>query len=121
MKASVLRTIWLVVGAASFTAGVVGLFLPIVPTVPFMILAAFAFARANRKWEAWLVAHPVFGPHIRAWRERGAIARRGKWAGTLALAGSAALGVWLLDGWAQWLPSAVAVVSATFILSRPTA
>jgi hypothetical protein len=121
VRAGVLRSVWLVVGIASFLAGIVGLALPILPTVPFMILAAFAFARANRKWEAWLLAHPVFGPHIRAWRERGAISRYGKCAGVLMLAGSAGLGLWLLDGWWQWLPAGVAVISGTFILTRPTA
>lgn len=121
MTAGVLRTAWLVVGIVSFVLGAVGIFVPILPTVPFMILAAFAFARANRKWEAWLLAHPVFGSHIRAWRERGAISRYGKRAGLLALAGSAVLGVVLLDGWVQWIPAAVAVVSGTFIATRPTA
>ena len=116
-----MRAFWLVVGIISFALGIIGVFLPLLPTVPFMILAAFAFARANRRWEAWLLAHPGFGPHIRAWRERGAISRQGKWAGVLALLASAGLGVFLLGGWVQWLPAAIAVASGGFILTRPTA
>ncbi len=116
-----MRTLWLITGMLSFAAGAVGLVLPVLPTVPFMILAAFAFARANPKWEAWLVNHAVFGPHIRAWRERRAISLYGKWAGVLALIASAAVGFWLLDGWLQYIPAAVAVVSGSFIVTRPTA
>jgi uncharacterized membrane protein YbaN (DUF454 family) len=116
-----MRRVWLATGLASLALGAVGLFLPILPTVPFMILAAFCFARANRVWEARLLAHPVFGPHIRAWRERGAISLYGKWAGVLSLAASAGLGIWLLDGWVQYLPMGVAGVSGAFIVTRPTA
>ena len=45
-----MRAFWLVVGIISFALGIIGVFLPLLPTVPFMILAAFAFARANRRW-----------------------------------------------------------------------
>ena len=63
----------------------------------------------------------MFGPHIRAWRERGAISRYGKWAGVLSLAASAWLGIWLLDGMVQFLPMGVAVLSGAFIVTRPAA
>jgi uncharacterized protein len=121
VRAALKRGLWLTVGAASFAAGAVGLFLPIVPTVPFMILAAFAFARSSPRLEAWLVTHRMFGAHIRAWRDRGAISRYGKIAGTLALAGSAGLGFYLLEGGWQWVPAVAALLSGVFILTRPTA
>lgn len=115
-----MRHVWLAIGLLSVGLGAIGILLPLLPTVPFMILAAFCFARANPAWEARLLTHPLFGRHIRAWRERGAISAAGKAAATLALAGSAAAGLYLLDGWTQWLPLGVAMASGAFILTRPT-
>lgn len=102
-------------------AGIVGTVLPLVPTVPFMLLAAFCFGRANPALEARLLRDPRFGPHILAWRERGAISRRGKLAAVLGFAGSAVIGLLTLDGPWSFLPLAVAVVGFAWILSRPDA
>ncbi|CAM5768038.1 YbaN family protein [Bosea minatitlanensis] len=62
-----------------FTAlGVAGLILPLMPGTVFLILAAWCFSRSSPRFEAWLVGHPTLGPHVRRWRETGAIARRAK-------------------------------------------
>ncbi|NVD42125.1 YbaN family protein [Ensifer sp. HO-A22] len=68
---------WLMVGFA-----VAGIFLPILPTTPFLLLAAGLFARASPRLERWLLEHPSFGPSLRLWREKGAIPARAK---TIAL------------------------------------
>ena len=63
-----------------FTAlGVVGLLLPVMPGTVFLILAAWCFSRSSPRFEAWLLGHPRLGPHVRRWRETGAIARRAKY------------------------------------------
>ncbi|NRP22367.1 Inner membrane protein YbaN [Ensifer adhaerens] len=69
---------WLMVGFA-----IAGIFLPILPTTPFLLLAAGLFARASPRLERWLLEHPTFGPSLRLWREKGAIPARAK---TIALA-----------------------------------
>ena len=51
-------------GWAALGLGVVGLAVPILPTVPFLLLAAACFLRSSERWHRWLVSHPVFGPHI---------------------------------------------------------
>lgn len=71
-----------------FTAlGIVGLILPLMPGTVFLILAAWCFSRSSPRFEAWLVGHPRLGPHVRRWRETGAIARRAKYlaCGSMAL------------------------------------
>lgn len=85
------RHFYLVAGWASLGLGAIGAFLPLLPTVPFVILAAFCFARSSPRLEAWLLTHPHFGHHIVAWREKGAISRKGKVAATLAFAFSIVL------------------------------
>jgi len=114
------RLAWLALGALAFALGVVGLFLPIMPTVPFMLLAAFFFARSSRRLHGWLLAHPVFGPPIIDWVERGAIGRRAKLYGVASLAGSVGLGFWLeLPGYALAIQAVGLGAVAVFILSRP--
>ena len=85
-----IRPLWTAAGVTSLVLGAIGAVLPLLPTVPFVILATFCFARGNPAWEAKLLAHPTFGPHIRNWRERGAISRKGKLAATGAFAASTA-------------------------------
>ena len=113
------RTAYLLGGWGALLLGGIGLVLPILPTVPFVILAAFCFARSSPALERRLLDHPGMGPHIRAWRERGAISRRGKIAATLAFAASAAAGLLIVDGPARWLPLAAGIVGCTWIWRRP--
>ena len=99
--------------------GAIGAVLPVVPTVPFVILAAYCFAHSSPKLEAWLLANPAFGPHIIAWREHGAISRRGKYAATAAFAISIISALYFIE-WPYWLtPCVAAAVTGTWIWSRP--
>jgi len=75
-----LRGFYLVLGLTFVGLGVVGAFLPVLPTTPFMILAAACFARSSTRLENWLLGHSRFGPLLRDWRARGAIPRPAKFA-----------------------------------------
>lgn len=85
-----LRWIYLLLALASLALGIVGLFLPVVPTAPFVLVAAWAAARSSPRLHAWLEAHPVFGPPIRDWRQGGVVRRRAKWLATGLMDASAA-------------------------------
>lgn len=72
------RFAWQVAGGCCVVLGVIGIPLPLLPTTPFLLLAAYCFARGSERLHAWLVSHRCFGPPIEAWRRYGAISRRAK-------------------------------------------
>ena len=80
-----MRIVWLVLGLLCIGLGLVGVVLPLLPTVPFMLLAAFCFARSSERLHHWLLTHPQFGPAITDWRERGAVSLRAKKLATVSI------------------------------------
>ena len=72
------RPLYFAAGWVFTGLGVIGLILPLMPGTVFLILAAFCFSRSSPRFETWLVGHPRLGPHVRRWRETGAISRRAK-------------------------------------------
>jgi len=113
------RTLYLIAGFIALGLGGIGAVLPLLPTVPFLILAAFCFARSNEALEQRLLDHPRFGVHIRLWRERGAISRKGKQAALAAFAISIAIA--LLFAPLPWslAPVAAALIGGSWIWTRP--
>ncbi|MEO0382719.1 MAG: YbaN family protein [Pseudomonadota bacterium] len=77
-KRSTDRFVWLVVGWACVGVGALGVVLPLLPTTPFLILAAAAFGRSSPRLRSWLLRHGTLGPIIEAWEQNGAIPRRAK-------------------------------------------
>lgn len=100
--------------------GIIGAFLPVMPSTVFFIIAAVFFARSNPAWEAKIMNHPKIGPPIRAFRERGAIAKSAKIAAVTAMAISSVVSAFLLHGYWRFVPGAVCALCAMFILTRPS-
>jgi hypothetical protein len=97
------------------------LILPLLPTTPFALLAAWCFAQSSERLHDWLVGHDVFGPLIRNWRENGAIAPRAKVVATAMIVAAIALSVALgLPGWVLAVQAAVLSAVLVFIHSRPS-
>lgn len=63
---------WLYMGAGllAVALGLLGVVLPLLPTTPFLLLAAGCFARSSPRLQRWLYRHPLFGTLIRNWEER---------------------------------------------------
>lgn len=117
-----MRGVYLVLGLGFVALGFVGIFLPVLPTTPFLVLAAACFARSSRRLESWLLEHPAFGPVLREWRARGAIPRKGK---MMALAGTSLgfLLFWLGGDPGPLLMAAVALLmlaGLAYVFSRPS-
>lgn len=90
-----MRALWFITGLFAVALGLIGIVLPLLPTVPFMILAAFCFSNSSDRWHRWLVNHPVYGPHIRDWRDHRAIRPRAKRLSTLMILAAFAISILL--------------------------
>lgn len=115
------RALWLVAGFVALALGLVGIALPLLPTVPFLILAAFSFARSSQRLHDWLLGHPRLGAPIRDWQQRGAISLPAKRLATLSIAAGLGISV-ALDVRPAILVAQAAVLAGVlvFIWTRPS-
>lgn len=117
-----MRWIWALAGLCCVAFGAIGAVLPLIPTVPFLLLAAFCFARSSERLHNWLMTHPTFGPPIEDWHAHGAIRRRIKWYASLSIIAAFALAAILGARPAVLVVQAcVLVLVAVFIWTRPEA
>ncbi|WP_263533331.1 YbaN family protein [Paucibacter sp. TC2R-5] len=114
------RVLWLLAGIASLVLGFVGIFVPLLPTTPFVLLAAFCFSRGSSRCERWLLSHKLFGPMVRDWRATRAVPLRAKQlASVMMLFGSVTAWFKLPLLWA-WLPAASCACVAWWLWRLPT-
>lgn len=115
-----MRILWICLGLVCVALGAVGVFVPLLPTTPFMLLAAFAFARSSPRLHKWLIEHKVFGPLILNWQAHGAISARAKVLSVVSIVAIATLSLVMgVPRWAlltQWIVLACVTL---FILTRP--
>ena len=72
------RYLWIGAGTASVGLGILGIVVPMMPATPFLLLAAYCYARGSRRFHDWLLGHRVLGAYIRAYREGRGLERRQK-------------------------------------------
>lgn len=117
-----MKALWATAGVISLAFGFIGIVLPLLPTVPFVLLAAFCFARSSERLNEWLLDHQVFGPLIEDWRRSGAIQPKAKLAATVSILAvfsiSLALG---LSPRLLLIQGVVLGLVLLFIWTRPTA
>ena len=120
MTRSAKRLLWATGGCLSLLLALIGVPLPLLPTTPFVILAAFCFSKSSERLHNWLLNHKIFGPSIRDWNETGSIPLKAKILATVMMAGA------FLLAWAFHAPPHVLIAQLTilplvglFIWSRP--
>lgn len=115
-----MRYLFASLGLISIGLALIGVILPLVPTVPFLLLAAFFFARSSKRLHHWLLSHQSFGPMIQDWQDSGAIRPGAKKAATVSVAAVFAISL------ALQVPNHVLLIQAVtlscvmlFIWTRP--
>lgn len=115
-----LRWAWWLLAYLSLGLGLLGIVVPGLPTVPFVLLAAFAAARGSQRLHRRLLADRRFGPMIADWQRHGAVARRSKWLATVTMAACAV--IMFLTAPRIWMAASgttIMVVVATWLWLRP--
>lgn len=114
-----MRLLWAACGWMGMGLGLVGTVLPVVPTVPFLLLAAFCFARSSPRLYHWLMQHPRFGGPLRDWQAHQAIGRRVKIVAVLMMVAGLVPGALLLPRPAWLVQLAIIAAAAVFVATRP--
>lgn len=105
MRGALQVVFWRLLAVACVALAVLGAVLPVLPTVPFLIVAAWAGGKGWPQLERWLLEHPRYGPAIRRWRDHRAVPRRAKWMASLMMAASGS--VLAFSPVAPWIKIAV--------------
>jgi len=114
------RKLWLVIGWLFVGLAIVGVALPVVPTVPFLLVAAWAFARSSPVLRQRILDHPTYGPSVRAWQERGAVGKKAKiWAISAMTVGVGFSWYVGMPTWVVGTQAAICACVAIFLLTRP--
>lgn len=110
-----MRLLFVVGGLLFVGLGVLGAFLPVLPTTPFLLLALFCFARSSPRLQAWLLQSPFFGPYLRDWQRHRGVRRRVKIVAVTMVVTVVGLTLWLAD--LSWLARGGLIAAATIGLA----
>lgn len=115
------RMLWTLAGLLSLAIGIIGIFLPVLPTTPLVILAAYCFGKGSPRLRAWIISHRRFGPMIEDWEATGAIPRRVKYWACFLMALAFAFAWWIaLPTHILVAQGALMAIGAAYVLSRPS-
>ena len=118
----VVRALLLAAGTLCVALGVIGIFVPVLLTTPFLLLAAACYARASERFYLWLVRNPTFGPTIREWRRHRSIPYRTKVVAIALMTGTIAVSIALLARYplAQAALAVIGVVVGAWLYRIPS-
>ena len=113
-----MRYLFIILGTFSLAMGIIGIFLPVLPTTPLLLLTAFCYYRGSKRMYAWLMHHPIFGKHIKNFRENRIIPRKVKIGTLLLLWASLLFCAYILSPiWIKCLMIGIAIGVTCHILS----
>ncbi len=121
MREKLLKSLLLCIGWVSVVLGVLGIFLPLLPTTPFLLLAAACFVRSSPKFYQWLIGHPRLGSYVLHYLNGEGIPKRAKFASIAMIAVTISFSIWLVPiVWVKVLLLIIALSVSTYILRQPT-
>jgi len=117
-----MRPLYFALAWLFFALGALGTMLPGLPTVPFMLLALWAFSRSSQRFHDWLYTHRIFGPPLQNWKRNRVIPLHAKVFSLASMVLSLAYMVVYANmaPWAIAITTAVMAYGAWFILSHPS-
>ena len=118
------RWTFLIMGWIFFVLGIVGVLLPVMPTAPFILLAAGCWARSSRRFHFWLINHKFFGKFVRDWEDNHAVPHYAKWLATIMMALSTAMLFYKIPAdmiWMAWVVAVVCSGVAVYLFRLPNA
>lgn len=111
---------WVMLAGVSFSIGVLGIFLPLLPTTVFMLIAIYCASRGSPRFEAWIRSRHYVGPLLVTWEQERAIPKRAKIVAVCTIAVSAIIIVWSLGpGWLSGAAVALLMLIALWLATRP--
>lgn len=122
MSRTILRWVWIAAGFLCLGLASLGVVLPLLPTTPLVIVAAFCFSRGSEKWNQWLHQNRLFGPMLNDWETYGVIKTKAKIMATVAIVLVFGLS-FTLTGTSYLLSGALLLIACSilaFIWSRPS-
>ena len=123
-NSAALRWTFVILGWLFFVLGIIGVLLPVMPTAPFILLAAGCWARSSRRFHFWLINHKYFGKYVRDWEENHAVPWYAKWLATIMMGLSTAMLFYRLPEdlvWIAWLVAVVCTGGAIYLFRLPNA
>ena len=116
------RLAFAALGTLFLLLGIIGIFMPILPTTPFLLLTTACYARSSRRFYNWLMNHPAFGPLIVEWRAYRSIPWRVKLAAVapMALTFSSSIIFFVRDGWLQLALTVFGLLMVTWLYRVPS-
>ncbi len=112
--------IYLALGTISLALGVIGIALPILPTTPFLLLAAFCYLRSSKRRYEWLIQHPVFGPYVKDYLQHKAIKRKTKVIAITMIWLSLSYCIWIVSGYLKVVLFVIGAAVTIYLLRLKT-
>ena len=112
------RWTFVILGWLFFVLGIIGVLLPVMPTAPFILLAAGCWARSSRRFHFWLINHKYFGKFVRDWENNHAVPLYAKWLATIMMTISTTMLFFNIPTdmiWMAWLVAVVYWGSGLFV------
>ena len=114
------RWLLIILGWLAVVLATLGVVLPLLPTTPFLLLAAWCFARSSPRFHHWLLYRSWFGSYLRHWQQHKALPPGAKWKAVLVIVVTFASSLWLVNlWWVRGVLLAILVILLTFMLRLP--
>ena len=116
------NSFFIVAGFTSVLLGVIGIFLPLLPTTPFLLLAAFCFSKGSARWHRWLLSQPYLGKAILDWNQHGVIRPRAKLmcVSLMVVTMGYSVGFVKMPIYGKITMVLIGLYTTTFVLTRPS-